>query len=154
MIMNSDGQLQLQNFNEVIFQIASRLDKILSLLVSCGFSLNTLPQEPESNSYVETTGMLIKKLKFFVQAVEVIAQIPENNEIKKMYYDLMIGQVKNFLKHLSELQAAEALLMFNSLDQYLQIICQIVGRSELYPTRINRLALIALYRVINTKIYN
>ena len=31
----------------------------------------------------------------------------------------MISQVKNFLKHLSELQAAEALLMFNTLDQYL-----------------------------------
>jgi len=31
----------------------------------------------------------------------------------------MISQVKNFLKHLSELQHAEALLMFNTLDQYL-----------------------------------
>ena len=87
--------------------------------MSCGFSLNTLPQEPESNSYVETTAMLIKKLKFFVQAVETIAQIPENNEQKKVYYNLMVGQVKNFLKHLSELQSAEALLMFNTLDQYL-----------------------------------
>ena len=78
-----------------------------------------MPQEPESNSYVETTAMLIKKLKFFVQAVETIAQIPENNEQKKVYYNLMVGQVKNFLKHLSELQSAEALLMFNTLDQYL-----------------------------------
>ena len=98
--------------------------------------------------------MLIKKLQFFVRAVENIAQIPDGNEQKKVYYGLMTSQVKNFLKHLSELQAAEALLMFNTLDQYLQIICQIIGRSELYPTRINRLALIALYRVINTKIYN
>ena len=91
MIMNGEGQLQLQNFNEVIFQLASRLDKILTLLVSCGFSLNTLPQEPESNSYVETNAMLIKKLKFFVQAVETIAQIPENHDQKKMYFNLMVG---------------------------------------------------------------
>jgi len=92
-------------------------------VVACGFSLNTLPQEPESNSYVETTAMLIKKLQFFVRAVETIALIPDSNEQKKVYYGLMISQVKNFLKHLSELQAAEALLMFNTLDQYLQIIC-------------------------------
>jgi hypothetical protein len=47
--------------------------------------------------------MLVKKLKFFVQAVETIAQIQDSNEQKKIYYSLMIGQVKNFLKHLSEL---------------------------------------------------
>jgi len=123
MIMDCEGQLQLHNFNEAIFQIASRLDKVLTLVVSCGFSLNTLPQEPESNSYVETTAMLIKKLQFFVRAVETIALIPDSNEQKKVYYGLMTSQVKNFLKHLSELQAAEALLMFNTLDQYLQIIC-------------------------------
>lgn len=101
--MNTEGQLQLHNFNETLFQIASRLDKVLTLVVACGFSLNSLPQEPESNSYVETTAMLIKKLKFFVQAVETISQVPEGNEQKKIYYNLMIGQVKNFLKHLSEL---------------------------------------------------
>lgn len=54
-----------------------------------------------------------------MRAVETIAQIPDGNEQKKVYYGLMISQVKNFLKHLSELQAAEALLMFNTLDQYL-----------------------------------
>lgn len=101
--MDTEGQLQLHNFNETLFQIASRLDKVLTLVVACGFSLNSLPQEPESNSYVETTAMLIKKLKFFVQAVETISQVPEGNEQKKIYYNLMIGQVKNFLKHLSEL---------------------------------------------------
>lgn len=35
----------------------------------------------------------------------------------------MVGQVKTFLRHLSELQSSEPLLMFNTLDQYLQIIC-------------------------------
>jgi hypothetical protein len=66
MIMNKDGQLQLQNFNEIIFEIASKLDKVLIMVVSCGFSLNNLPHEPETNIYVETTGQLIKKLNFFV----------------------------------------------------------------------------------------
>ena len=54
MIMTND-QLQLHNFNEVIFEIASKLDKVLIMVVSCGFALNNLPQEPETNIYVETT---------------------------------------------------------------------------------------------------
>lgn len=54
MIMTNDT-LQLQNFNETIFEIASKLDKVLIMVVSCGFGLNNLPQEPETNIYVETT---------------------------------------------------------------------------------------------------
>jgi hypothetical protein len=37
------GPLSLQNFNEMIFSIASKLDKCLMLVVACGFSLNSLP---------------------------------------------------------------------------------------------------------------
>jgi hypothetical protein len=44
--------------------------------------------------------------------------------------------------------------MFNTLDQYLQIICQVIYKSETYPNRVNKLVMIALYRVINTNIYN
>lgn len=56
MIMSVETkQLQLQNFNEIIFEIASKLDKVLIMVVSCGFSLNNLPHEPETNIYVETT---------------------------------------------------------------------------------------------------
>ena len=54
MIM-SESTLNLTNFNDKIFHIASKLDKCLILVVACGFSLNTLPQEPEANIYVETT---------------------------------------------------------------------------------------------------
>ncbi len=72
------------------------------MVVSCGFSLNNLPHEPETNIYVETTAQLIKKLKFFVQVVTQITLLPES-ELKQKYYNLMVGQVKTFLKHLSEL---------------------------------------------------
>jgi hypothetical protein len=65
-----------------------------------------------------------------------------------------VGQVKTFLKHLSELQHAEALIMFNSLDQFLQVLAQILFRSEMYPQRLNKLAIIALFRIVNTAIYN
>ena len=50
------------NFNNHIFKIACKLDKCLMLVIACGFSLNTLPQDPETNVYVETTAQLVKKL--------------------------------------------------------------------------------------------
>jgi len=67
---------------------------------------------------------------------------------------MLVGQVKTFTKHLSELQSGEALLMFNTLDQFLKILAQILFRSEIYPERVNKLALIAIFRVVNTTIYN
>jgi hypothetical protein len=62
--------------------------------------------------------------------------------------------VKTFLKHLSELQHAEALLMFNTLDNFLQVLAQILFRSDIYPTRVIKLAMISLFRIVNTSIYN
>lgn len=82
--------LNIQNFNENIFMIASKLDKCLMLVVACGFSLNQLPHEPETNSYVETTAQLIKKLKFFVSAAEQLALQPES-ELKQKYFELIVG---------------------------------------------------------------
>ena len=66
----SDGAVNLQPFNEMIFTIASKLDKCLMLVVACGFSLNSLPQEPETNIYVESTSQLIGKLRSYVHSVE------------------------------------------------------------------------------------
>ena len=88
------------------------------LVVACGFSLNALPVEQAQNVYVETTGQLIKKLHFFVQVAEQLASLPDG-DLKQKYFDLLVNQVKTFLKHLSELQHGEGLLMFNTLDQFL-----------------------------------
>jgi hypothetical protein len=44
--------------------------------------------------------------------------------------------------------------MYNSLDQFLQQICQVLAFSEVYSHRVCKLAMIALYRVMNTSIYN
>jgi hypothetical protein len=70
--------------------------------------------------------------------------------MKQQYISLLEAQVKTFLKHLSELQNAQTLLMFNTLDQFLQSICQVLGSSDVYSARVCKLAMIALYRVINT----
>ena len=56
----------LNNFNEVLFSIASKLDKLLMLLVHCGFSLTYLLSEPDNNSYVETVLHLINKLELYL----------------------------------------------------------------------------------------
>ncbi len=62
--------------------------------------------------------------------------------------------MKTFLKNLCTLQSAEPLLMFNSLDQYLQILALILHRNEMYPVRVNKLALIATFKVVNVDCFN
>lgn len=97
--------------------------------------------------------MLIKKLSIFVNFTITISEFP-NTPQKTQIFENFVAYVKTLLKKLSEIQTAEAFLMYNSLDVYLQILAQILFRSEVYPSRINKLALIAIYRVVNTNIYN
>jgi hypothetical protein len=48
-----NNTLQLQNYNKIAFDIASKLDKCMMLVIACGFSLNDLLHEPVDNQYVE-----------------------------------------------------------------------------------------------------
>lgn len=62
--------------------------------------------------------------------------------------------MKTFLKYISDLAYSEALLMYKILDEYIQALAQILFRSDLYNERSIKLALYALFRVLNTQIYN
>lgn len=101
--------------------MAAKLDKILMLLVHCGFSLTNLLQEPENNSYVETMGHLISKLEMYVKAIEQLSKVPASPE-KDKFYEILVSQVKTFLRHLSDIQHSESLLLFSTLDRYIQIL--------------------------------
>jgi len=107
-----------QTYNATLFQIASKLDKLLFNIVGCGFSTINLVAEPENNSFVETVTHLIQKLKLFVNCTELVANLPDSDD-KEKFSELLVSQVKTFLKNLCTLQSSEPLLMFNSLDEYL-----------------------------------
>lgn len=67
MIYDLEGdQLQLQNYNKVLFDIATKLDKCLMLVIACGFSLHDLLQQPVDNQYVEVIKLILSKLRFFI----------------------------------------------------------------------------------------
>ena len=68
--------------------------------------------------------------------------------------EILLPQVKSFLRKLSELQENDNFLMYNTLDKYLNILASLLGNSDIYNERINKLTLIATYRVIKTDIYN
>jgi hypothetical protein len=72
----STQSINLSNFNDVLFSLASKLDKVMMLLVHCGFSLTNLLSEPENNSYVEIMSHLISKLELYVKCVEQISKAP------------------------------------------------------------------------------
>lgn len=141
------------NYNHSLFKIAAKLDKCLMYIVGCGFSINNLVAEPDNNQFVETVTHLIQKLKLFVTCAELCAGQPNSPE-KEKYSRILVGQVKTFLKNLCSLQSNEPLLMFNSLDQYLQILARILHCNKIYPTRVNKLALIATFKVVNVDCFN
>ena len=44
--------------------------------------------------------------------------------------------------------------MFSSLDQYLQVLARITHRHGIYPVRVQKLALISLFKVVNVEFFN
>lgn len=102
---------------------------------------------------METVTHLIQKLKHFVTCSELVANLP-NSDDKETFSELLVAQVKTFLKNLCTLQSSEPLLMFNSLDEYLQILARILHRQEIYPVRVKKLALIATFKVVNIDCFN
>lgn len=52
------------------------------------------------------------------------------------------------------MQFTEPLIMYDSLGLYLETVAQILFRGDLFNDRVKRLVLFALYRVVNTLIYN
>ena len=49
--------------------------------------------------------------------MEQISKAPDS-AAKEKFYPILVNQVKTFLKHLSEIQTSESLLMYNTLDKY------------------------------------
>jgi hypothetical protein len=146
--------VNLANFNNDLFTIASKLDKCLMLVVSCGFNLNSLIQDPsEENQFIQTAVQLIIKLTFYVNCIEKVSEMSPTTETQELR-KILLSQVKMFIKYLSELQYNENLLMFNSLDEFILVLSRILYQSQLYPSKICKMSLFALYRVVNTSIYN
>ena len=83
-------QTLAQTYNATLFQIASKLDKLLFNIVGCGFSTINLVAEPENNSFVETVTHLIQKLKHFVTCTEQVANLPESDD-KEKFSELLVA---------------------------------------------------------------
>lgn len=146
--------LQLQNYNKLLFDIASKLDKCLMLVIACGFSLNDLLHEPVDNQYVQVLKQILKKLKFFIHCVEQLAKVECNPEVRQQFHGIFESQLKSILKHLNDLQMSEALLFHKNLGEYIHTIAQIIFRDELHITKVKKLVIFSMYQIVTTTIYN
>ena len=52
------------------------------------------------------------------------------------------------------MQFADALIVYESLGQYIEVLARILFRGDLHTERVKKLSLYALYRVVNTNVYN
>lgn len=53
-----------------------------------------------------------------------------------------------------ELQVSEYLLFHKSLQDYIYSIAQLIFRTDLHTTKVKKLAIFAMYKVVTTNIYN
>ena len=116
-----NDQLQLANYNQVLFDIAAKLDKCLMLVIACGFSLNDLLHEPVDNQYVQVLKQILKKLSFFMTCVDQLSKFEKDESVEK-FHSIFESQLKALLKHLNELQVSEALLFHKNLGEYINTI--------------------------------
>jgi hypothetical protein len=72
----------------------------------------------------------------------------------KKFYDLFEKQIKGLLKLTTDLQSAEPLIVFDSLGLYIETIAHILFRGSIHNERVKKLALFALYKVVNIDVYN
>ena len=94
MIINPEsGKLQplSQTYNQDLFTITAKLDKLLFLIVGCGFTINSLVAEPDNNQFVETVSHLIQKFKFFVEATESVSASTDLAQDKEMFAEILVG---------------------------------------------------------------
>ena len=49
---------------------------------------------------------------------------------------------------------SEALLFHKSLQDYIYSIAQLIFRTDLHTTKVKKLAIFAMYKVVTTTIYN
>ncbi len=74
--------------------------------------------------------------------------------VSKKFYDLFEKQIKGLLKLITDLQSAEPLIVFDSLGLYIETIAQILFRGNIHNERVKKLALFALYKIVNMDVYN
>jgi hypothetical protein len=76
MIYDTENKrIQLHLYNQLLFEIAAKLDKCLMLVIACGFSLNDLLHEPVDNKFVQVLKLMIQKLKFYNSCIESLSQM-------------------------------------------------------------------------------
>lgn len=117
--------------------------------MACGFSLADLLGEPKNNQFVRTTQQLIEKIQFYTGCVDKLVGHPQASK----FHELFSKQIKALLKLTTDLQYAEPLIIFDSLGLYVETLAQILFKGNLHTERVKKLALFALYRVVNVDVY-
>ena len=115
------NEISTRNFNEQIFKLASKLDKCIYLSIACGFNLSDLLQEPKENQYIIVISSILEKLRNFAAIVQRLSGMPASAEQQKLK-EIFMGEMKSVLKQLSEIQNSEALIFYQHIGVYVEIL--------------------------------
>ena len=153
--MDIDKMQKFTQDDGIIFEISKLLDKWAVMVMQWGFSINDLANKNE-NVYIRMVEELVQKLTNLVETTTKLYENKDNYATKNIdeMLDKYYSWVKNLIKKLSDLQYSEPLLFYTSLKQYMELWITILVKKDSYDEKCHKVAMLAIYRVVNSMIYN
>jgi hypothetical protein len=137
--------------------LSKYVDKWVSMVMIWGFNVNDLADTTD-NPYLQMVEKLVTKLNQCMETtVNIVTSVQQNGKPDKNCEQLInnyYGSIKSLLVKLSDFQYAEPLVFHTSLKQYLQTVIQILIQSDKFDEKWQKAALVAIYKVVNTVVYN
>eukprot|EP01022_Parablepharisma_sp_SALTPOND_P000965 TRINITY_DN105352_c3_g1_i1.p1 TRINITY_DN105352_c3_g1~~TRINITY_DN105352_c3_g1_i1.p1 ORF type:complete len:1150 (-),score=111.95 TRINITY_DN105352_c3_g1_i1:28-3477(-) len=157
----SPSGLALEHFNTNLLKIGYSLDKIVLLVASCGFNpMDLITQSEQNITELRLIQKYIEKLEYYMALIEGVYKYsiekPDAAESLRVPFLLLCKFVKGIFDRLSEMQYAEPVIMYASLERYLNIAMTFlsVGAQAIFPEELQRACLLCFHRVLNTVVYN
>jgi len=148
------------NFNQDIITIGYSLDELVLMVLLCGFkSENLITQSEENSLELKLIKRYFEKLTCYIliskQIFNSSISDQQSSEFLKNTFKLLTKCVRGILKKTSQVQLFEPLIMYLSLEQYLNTIMEFLSLSlePSFPEEFQHTCLLCLYRVLDTSVY-
>jgi len=148
-IFSNGVSITLIDLDTTILKIGYSLDKLMLSVVFCGFNQSELGTQTDLIE-IKLIHKYLEKLKCYIDLIQAACKCSAEQP-----FTLLCKFSKGILDKLSDMQHKEAIIMFTSLEQYLNGVLAflLMGSESYFPEELQRACLLCLNRVLDTTIY-
>jgi hypothetical protein len=149
-ILSNGVSATLNNLDTTILKIGYSLDKLILSVVFCGFNQLELTSQTDIIE-IKLIHKYLDKLKCYIDLIQAACK-----QSAEQSFTLLCKFSKGILDKLSDMQHTEAVIMFTSLEQYLNVVLAflLMASESYFPEELQRACLLCLHRVLDTVIYS